>query len=65
MFKGLNIFKKDELLHLLKLRKVKLFAIKRTRRGGIIKSYVVVTDFRYNFKSFKAKDIFQFNIKNT
>ena len=52
-------FKKDEIIHLLKLGKLKLIGKNKTRLGYFIRSYEVTQDFIYNYKKYKRKDIFQ------
>lgn len=52
-------FKKDEIIHLLKLGKLKLIGKNKTRLGDFIRSYEVTQDFTYNYKRYYHKDIFQ------
>lgn len=52
-------FKKDEIIYLLKLGKLKLISKNKTRKGDIIRSYEITQDFTYNYKRYYHKDIFQ------
>ena len=52
-------FKKDEIIHLLRLGKLKLIGKNKTRQGYFIRSYEIMQDFVYFDKRYHRKDIFQ------